>query len=282
MVDAAVLDASSVAKIPCNAVVGVVDNALGQVDPKIAERAWVLLARKRLVATACARDWDDNERKCLTSAKSTEDVTACFADGFIGFYEDDFDIIADNAKRIAAARKQPAKLTCKHVDKALTVEEECTGPLKKPSLPGHPISDANRHREYEDCLAEPHGGRLERCKVQRWSIDARACLVTLGGMDADECFAVPTHLGEEGYALVRDKQLADVPIECAAYVAATTNLEHCAPPPPNASQLLADLASALDTWRATPPAKRATLAASCQTAYDAVAIAAENVDCSLW
>jgi hypothetical protein len=282
--DAAVPDATTAtaAKIPCSAVVGVVDDALGDVDAKVPEREWVLRARKRLVATACARDWKPDERKCLTSAKSAEDVAKCFEDGFIGFYETDFDIIAERAKNIAAARKRPSTLSCKHVDKALTEEEECTGPLKRSSPPGHPISEDQRQSEYEDCLKETHAGRLERCRVQRWSIDTRACLVALGPADADECFEVPQRLVEDGYALLSEKQLGDMPIECAAYAAATTGIDQCAPPPPNASKLLTDLATTVEAWRATPAAKRPALATGCKTALEAVELAAETVDCSLW
>ena len=279
-IDATPADANAVAKIPCSAVVGVVDHALGEVDAKMVERAWVIRARKALVAIACERDWKPDERQCLTSAKSADDVAKCFANGFIGFYETDFDIIADNAKKIATARKRPAALSCKHVDKALTEEEECTGPLKRPSMPG--LTEDKRQREYESCLEDTHAARLDRCRDQRWSIDARACIVALGPSDSEQCFDVPWRLGEDGYALLREKQLGDVPIECAAYAAATTGIDQCAPPPPNAARLLADLVSAQDAWRATPPAKRPTLAAGCKSALETVELAAESVDCALW
>jgi hypothetical protein len=229
------------------------------------ERALASKLRGHALRRHCEdQHWDLEVRQCIEQTPASG-IEACRV-ALGAARHADIDRVIDEAdalrKKIVAAQKKPANITC---EKAVAVHygpAKWTG--KAPELKGG---------ERTKAIAASKKAMLSACK-SAWTADARACVVAI---DSDACSPLGALGSTWGYpASMASSTIPPTGIaECDDYAAAVLELGACPSIPAATTATMLDaFKQAAGAWKNLPPDELQAARTACKAAADATRQAA--------
>jgi hypothetical protein len=232
------------------------------------DRELAIGMRKPVIRAACDTGWSQDVLKCLQDQPAETCRTKLEPAKVKALVDKLAEADALTAKVLAAKKKPAASYECKAVVAAHYSDAAWKGKLADKAP-----------KDRTKAIADSRASMTKACTDEKWSANARACIVTLGG---PACFA-PTGLstGRWGFPALAIESKIGV-AECDLVLAHMELLARCDKIPQAVRDQYHKAGEQMvQAWKSVAADQRGAIASACKQADDAMVQSASSMGCAI-